>query len=106
MRLRFNQANATVPFEVELDEVIQNVFVPRRFISSVFGGCSQIVHPLVSKEKYDLHRRNNYMIVGLDHHPSAPPRPGAHGVWHENAVCKYRDPNVDPFVADFMEIKC
>lgn len=50
-RERFIKANATVPFEVELDEVVSNVLVSREFISSFFGGSPQDAFPPVSKRQ-------------------------------------------------------
>ncbi|VDC07145.1 unnamed protein product [Peniophora sp. CBMAI 1063] len=107
LRDRYTSAEAFDPIKVELDQDIQGVLVSRAYISHYFGGNRQLVHPPVSKEKYDNPGAglNDFMFLDLENHPSAPTRPGQHGIWHENAVCEYRDLTIDPAVADFMEIK-
>ena len=104
---RLIKANATVPFDIELDEVVRSVLVSRGFMSSFFGGSMQATFPYVSKKLYYSPGRghNDFMYLGLHLHPGAPKAPGEPGVWHLGVVCDYRDLKDDPFLAPFMDKK-
>jgi hypothetical protein len=68
-------------YDVTLTPVIRDVQVPRRFISSVYGGNARSTFPKVSKRFLDQHGLGDFMCVKPTYNPEVPLFPGAPGLW-------------------------
>jgi hypothetical protein len=73
------------PYDIALDQGRASVMVTRQFLSTIYGGNSQMTFPKIADEKLATHGLNDFMYPNLDMNPYAPEVPGARGLFFETS---------------------
>ncbi|EAU82332.2 hypothetical protein CC1G_06642 [Coprinopsis cinerea okayama7 len=87
------QQNGVSPelFEIEFDQDMLHLAVPRLFISNTYGGSMQCTFPRISGDKLREHGLDDWFFLPLDYQPEAPEIPGAPGLCQTDFVQKYNE---------------
>ncbi|KAJ3573127.1 hypothetical protein NP233_g2627 [Leucocoprinus birnbaumii] len=68
-------------FDIQLDQGIRDIAVPREFLSSIYGGNPQVTFPSIGKQFSARHKYDDFMYPSLDYNPEAAQVPGAPGLF-------------------------
>ncbi|KAF9530952.1 hypothetical protein CPB83DRAFT_146625 [Crepidotus variabilis] len=82
---RIRPLNILDGFPVTLEREFRDQLVPRKFMSNVYGGSSQMTFPHPRSEKIAEHGYDDFMCLPLDYQPFAPQVPGKPGLFLSTA---------------------